>query len=200
MVTATMTDGCEAAHTVEQHCRARATFVRKLKRDYGADQSVWVREFQSNGSVHWHIFLAIDVAASGAVNEQMTRDLSAWWAEYYGHMNATARDVKFMKHGDGRDFLGSVRVEQLREDAAGRYAGKEGAKRFQKLAPPKWKQGGAWWRGSRGLTCTPLFEAMVPASRIAKTLVEIKGNTEEVAYRMQYCLGLKLQSERGLTT
>lgn len=209
MLTMTMTPDVHKLCTVKEHRRALANALQRL-RDRGISQYCWVREFQGNGSVHWHVFTDKTVGSPGEVNSDLSRDWCEYWASLYfdriiphselalkkrisvGENRKKQRDRNKMETGNNAEFLGCCRFEQLRTDAAGRYAGKEGAKRFQKLAPGKWQNGGgAWWRASRGVKCTPIKRVAVPADTIESTSIDIGGKEVDVAYRVQFSRGLK---------
>jgi hypothetical protein len=197
MVTLTL---CPEANDlpVESHKNALRASLERLRR-WKVSQYCWVREFQASGSVHWHIFTSggkFTDLPSGAIDKEASRDWSKWWAGVYRKMGVPdCSGLRFMADGDGKGFLGSVRVERLRSDAGGRYAGKEGAKRFQKVPPEKWQlNGGAWWRGSRGITCTPIETTVIDAVELKAATVTINGEPKEIAYRMQYGLGVKLEN------
>jgi hypothetical protein len=63
------------------------------------------------------------------------------------------------------------------------------------VPPEKWQlNGGAWWRGSRGITCTPIETTVIDAVELKAATVTINGEPKEIAYRMQYGLGVKLEN------
>lgn len=190
MLTLTMTPQVHRDHTARVHCDALKASLQRLRRSE-ASQYCWVREFQNNGSVHWHIFTDHDVEQSGEVNEELSRDWSKWFANYYGERKATKRSVTLMTSGNRRDFKGCTRYEQLKSEAAGLYAAKEGAKRYQKKAPRKWWGGGRWWATSYGLTCTPLGTIDVKSSTLDTCEINVNGETREIAFKIQYSRGLK---------
>ena len=154
-----------------------------------------VREFQGNGSVHWHVFTTVRVAEPGEVCSRSSVEWSKWFASYYQKLGASAACVRKMTHGNGSDFIGCCRFEQLQTEAAGRYAGKEGAKRFQKLAPRKWRDGGAWWRASRNVTATPIETVEVAADDLTSSVIQNERGTFDIAHRIQFSLGLKLSGQ-----
>lgn len=205
MLTLTMTPLCHQKCSPAMHRKACKLALQRL-RDQGIRDYVWVREFQKNGSVHWHIFTSETVGAPGDVNHELSHDWRMWWCSLYWdkiigeskvpkikkrHAISRAR----MERGNGKDFHGSCRFEQLKSEAAGRYAAKEGAKRFQKHAPGKWKnEGGAWWRASKSIVCTPIKEVYVPGSTLETVTIKIKNQPVEVAYKLQQNRGLKILS------
>lgn len=191
MITMTMTPQVHRMHDADTHKAALKAGLEKLRRQ-GVNQYCWVREHQASGSVHWHVFTDWNVESPGQINDTESQAWSHWFADYYGDRKANQRSHYFMKNGDGKDFRGCVRVEQLLTEAAGRYAGKEGAKRFQKEAPTKWRRAGcAWWRASRNVKCTPVKTETVQASTLDSTKVMIGGWERDVAFRVQFNRGLK---------
>lgn len=206
MLTLTMTPLCHGLCPPHVHRYAMKLCLQRL-RDKGIRDYVWVREFQKNGSVHWHVFTSKQVCSPGRVNEDLSTDWSNWWADvYWKRLIGTPKDDKFrkkfsvsewhMRNGNRKDFRGCCRFEELRTEAAGRYAAKEGAKRFQKLAPVEWlDEGGAWWRPSKTIKCTPICEELIDSDVLETTKIEIKGKTEEIAYKLQQNLGLKILSK-----
>ena len=208
MLTLTMTPLAHKLVPPHVHRHAMKLCLQRL-RDKGIRDYVWVREFQKNGSVHWHVFTSKQVGSPGQVNEDLSFDWRHWWADLYWKKlisPATLPGAKkchklsewHMRHGNRNDFKGCCRFEELKTEAAGRYAAKEGAKRFQKLAPIEWlDEGGAWWRPSKSITCTPICEEWIHSSMLEVTEVEIKGKAESIAYKLQQNLGLKiLKSKR----
>lgn len=205
MLTLTMSPLCHQLAEPGMHRKAFKLALQRL-RDTGIRHWVWVREFQSNGSVHWHVFTERSVAKPGDVNEDMTRDWIDYWSSLYwdrihkytGNVKAFAAKLKrsrwHMENGNGGDFRGCCRFEELKTEAAGRYASKEGAKRFQKIAPGDWMlEGGGWWRAARCVECTPIKTAYVNADSLSTQSVTIgNGNKIDVAMKLQYSLGLKL--------
>lgn len=191
MYTLTMTDKASKENTVETHKRALKASLQKLRRD-GASQYCWVREFQQNGSIHWHIFTDCIVGEPGQVNEELSRRWSLWFASFYQKNKLSPSCFKKMSKGDGKQFLGCVRVEALRTEAAGLYAGKEGAKRFQKKPPSKWrKNGGAWWRASRGVECTPIKTKLVDGKTLSYSTIVVDGNPLDIPHKIQFSRALK---------
>ena len=211
MLTLTMSPLCHKLCPPHVHRYAMKLCLQRL-RDKGIRDYVWVREFQKNGSVHWHIFTSATVGSPGEVNEEMSHDWTQWWCDLYWNklldkpkIKSIAKRWKIsewnMRNGNRKDFLGATRFEELKTEAAGRYAAKEGAKRFQKLAPVEWlDEGGAWWRASKTIKCTPIKEEWIDSDRLETTTIEIKKKPEEIAYKLQQNLGLKILSEskRGL--
>lgn len=191
MLTLTMTPHVNAFHSVADHRKSIKALLQKLRRD-SIDSYCWVREFQTNGSVHWHVFTDFTVGVPGDVNEFMSAEYSRWWADYWRKKNAGVEDWRKMVHGDGRGFR-CCRFEQLRTEAGGRYAAKEGAKRFQKVPPKRWrKDGGAWWRCSRALTCTPLKTIEVSGDSLQWAKFNRPDGTEiEVPLKLQFSRGLR---------
>lgn len=190
MLTFTMTPEVNQA-SVKDH---RSIFKRALQhlRDRNASDYVWVREFQENGSLHWHIFAAFECTPSdGDIDVSETRHWSDWFCKQYERLLPDC-DYSFMRSGDGNGFYGCVRVELLRTSAAGRYAGKEGGKRMQKMPPEKWQDGGgAWWRNSKGVKCTERKRITVPISEVDAAKVIVNGKAIDVPYRVQFNVGAK---------
>lgn len=207
MLTLTMTPLCHKLCPPHVHRYAMKLCLQRL-RDKGIKDYVWVREFQKNGSVHWHIFTSKQVGAPGEVNEELSHEWRNWWTDVYWKRIISPSKVPeirkkhkisewHMRNGNGMDFGGSCRFEELKTEAAGRYAAKEGAKRFQKLAPVEWlDEGGAWWRASKTIKCTPISEEWIKSDRLETTTMTIKDRTEEIAYKLQQNLGLKILSEK----
>lgn len=207
MLTLTMSPLCHDLVPPRVHRHAFKLALQRL-RDKGIRDYVWVREFQKNGSVHWHVFTSLKVGESGEVNEELSRDWSSWWADVYWKnliRKAELPEAKkrhrmsewHMRNGNGGDFLGCCRFEELRTEAAGRYAAKEGSKTIQKVASDDWiDEGGAWWRASKSVKCVPIGEEWVEPSELSTTTIEIKGKPEEIAFTLQQNLGLKIISKR----
>ena len=171
--------------------------LQKLRRS-GASQYVWVREFTKQGSVHWHIFSDYKTRSKDEVDKAESILWSLWFSKSVrkatGDMVGLDYAYKLMANGDGKEFLGCVRVERLRDDAAGRYAGKEGAKRFQKVAPDSWAEGGRWWGASRSLTCTAISRVQVRLSSLKSAEVKLKDGTSlHVPYRNQFGRGKSVE-------
>lgn len=208
MLTLTMSPLCHELCPPRVHKHALKLALQRL-RDKGIEDYVWVREFQKNGSVHWHIFTSFRAGESGEVNEELSSDWSRWWSDLYWKKLITPATLPeaskrhklsewHMRHGNGGDFLGSCRFEELVTEAAGRYAAKEGSKTIQKLMPMTWfDSGGAWWRQSKSLTCEPICEEWINSSMLEVTEVEIKGKAESVAYKLQQNLGMKILSSKN---
>lgn len=168
--------------------------LRKLRKS-GGKNYVWVREFTAKGAVHFHIFSDYKQKSKDEVDEVESKRWSKWWARMTrrrtGDIMGLDRQYSLMELGNGRDFIGCVRVERLRDDAAGRYAGKEGAKRFQKIAPEGWTRAGRWWANNRGLKCTPVDRVQVRTSSLKSSNVVLSdGTVLDVPFRNQYGRGL----------
>ena len=171
--------------------------LQRLRRNACVTQYCWVREFQKNGSIHWHVFTDFECSGDG-VDLDQSADWSFWWAnrvrDATGDMAGLHQQYQWMAEGDGNGFIGSVRVEKLRDEAAGRYAGKEGAKRFQKMAPAGWEESGRRWGASRSLTCTPIRRVQVRESSLQCATVKTKdGKTLDVPYRNQFGRGKSIE-------
>ena len=167
--------------------------LQKLRRRR-ASQYVWVREFTKKGNVHWHIFSDYKTSAGDEVDKAESVRWSCWFSDRCRHVTGDMVGLEFayrlMAEGNGKDFNGCVRVERLRDDAAGRYAGKEGAKRFQKMAPPGWEQAGRWWGASRSLVCTPHSRVQVRASSLLGAEVKTHdGKLLSVPFKNQFGRG-----------
>lgn len=191
MLTLTMTPKVNLTHSVDDHRKSIKAVCQRLRRDH-VQAYCWVREFQSNGSVHWHVFTDLHVGQPGDINRFESNDWSRWWAEYWRKKNASLECVRKMIHGNGKEFQ-CCRFEQLKTNAGGRYAAKEGAKRFQKVPPRRWrKNGGAWWRASRGLTCTPIKTIEVSGDSLQWATVKRPDGTElDVPLKLQFSRGLR---------
>lgn len=206
MLTLTMSPLCHELLPPKVHKHAFKLALQRL-RDKGIKDYVWVREFQKNGSVHWHVFTSIKVGESGEVNVEMSRDWINWWSDLYWKKlirPATLPEAKkrhklsewHMRNGNGKDFLGCCRYEELMTEAAGRYAAKEGSKTIQKVMPKDWLDaGGAWWRQSKTIKCEPITQSWIDSDMLKTTTVTIKGKPEDIAYTLQQNLGLKLLSK-----
>ena len=173
--------------------------LRKLRKSGGANY-VWVREFTENGAVHYHIFSDYEQSSNFEVDVAESKKWSSWWAKMTrrrtGDLVGLDNQYRLMEVGNGLDFNGSVQVERLRSDAAGRYAGKEGAKRFQKVAPPGWERAGRWWGNNRGLKCTPLDRLQVRTSSLKSSMVTLPdGTCIDVPYKNQFGRGLATEVE-----
>ena len=173
--------------------------LRKLRKAGGVNY-VWVREFTKKGAVHYHIFSDYEQKAKSEVDDSESRKWSRWWGRMArrrtGDLVGLDEQYRLMEVGNGKDFLGCVRVERLRSDAAGRYAGKEGAKRFQKIAPPGWEKAGRWWCKSQALTCTPLRRLQVRTSSLKSSNVVLPdGTCLDVPFKNQFGRGLATEVE-----
>lgn len=190
MVTITLHRDVSFVMSVDEHKALLHASLQRLRRQ-GATQYCWVREHQENGTPHWHIFT--DHECSDGVDKRQSIDWSNWVANYchkYCLGEGLKRPLFYMSEGDGKDFLGCTRVERLRDDAAGRYAGKEGAKRFQKVAPFKWQESGRWWAASRSIKCTPTKRVQVPTYSLKSTTIKLESGHElEVPFKLQFSRG-----------
>lgn len=190
MTTITYQKDVSMALGVLDHKRHIHAALQRLRRA-GGTHYVWVREHTEKGIPHWHIFSNLE--CSDGVDVQASRDWSNWHAEQCWKdlkHDEFRKPLAFMADGDGKDFIGCVRVEKLRDDAAGRYAGKEGAKRFQKIAPDKWAKSGRWWGNSRNVKCTPIDRVQVLADSLGSTKIELPcGKTLTVPFKLQFSKG-----------
>ena len=173
--------------------------LRKLRKA-GGKNYVWVREFTEKGAVHYHIFSDYEQSSNLEVDVSESKKWSSWWAKMTrrrtGDLVGLDNQYRLMEVGNGLDFYGSVQVERLRSDAAGRYAGKEGAKRFQKIAPPGWEKAGRWWANNRGLKCTPLDRLQVRTSSLKSSMVTLaNGTCIDVPFKNQFGRGLSAEVE-----
>lgn len=192
MLTVTMADQVSRRNAVTFHRQTLKLALQRL-RDTGVNQYCWVREFQRNGSVHWHIFTDRRVSkTSGRCNKHLSRSWSLWMANRYKRSGWCSEECFRKMTSDSNDgFVGCCRFEQLHGDIGGRYAGKEGSKRFQKLAPKRWRTGGAWWRASRNVKCTPTGEKTIHGRYLEKAMVKINGVEREVPHRIQFNKGMR---------
>lgn len=190
MFTITMQDQVSRRNSVEFHQGTLAAALQKMRRD-GISQYCWVREFQENRSVHWHVFTDLKVERSGKINHKLSSRWSQWMVDRYrqGWISDDAAQKMVTPSHDG--FVGCVRVEQLKGDAGGRYAGKEGSKRFQKRAPKRWKHGGNWWYPSRNIKCTPLGIKRLSVEALEHAEVKINGKTRNIPFRVQFNKGTR---------
>ena len=173
--------------------------LRKLRKSGGTNY-VWVREFTENGAVHFHIFSDYEQKSEDEVDVEESIKWSRWWAKMTrrrtGDIIGLNEEYNRMEFGNGSDFIGCVQVERLRDEAAGRYAGKEGAKRFQKIAPEGWKRAGRWWANNRSLKCTPVDRVQVRTSSLKCTNVTLAdGSVLDVPFKNQYGRGLATDIE-----
>ena len=188
MFTITMSDEVSRRNSVEFHQSTLKAALQKMRRD-GITQYTWVREFQRNGSVHWHVFTDLWVAAPGVVNEELSSIWSHWMVDRYRDGWINARCALNMTNSSRGGFVGCVRVEQLHGDIGGRYAGKEGSKRFQKIAPARWANGGRWWGNSRNMNCTAGNIKRLSVEALEHAEVKINGKTRHIPYRVQFNKG-----------
>ena len=173
--------------------------LKRLRKE-GGKNYVWVREFTKKGAVHYHIFSDYEQKSKDEVDVVQSKEWSRWWARMTrrrtGDLVGLDKQYRLMETGNGKDFLGCVQVERLRDDAAGRYAGKEGAKRFQKVAPPGWEKSGRWWANSQGLTCTPLRRCQVRTSSLKSSNVILpNGVCLDVPFKNQFGRGKTVEVE-----
>jgi len=188
MFTVTMTPQVSRRNSVDFHQATLAACLQKMRRE-GIGQYCWVREFQENRSVHWHIFTDLVVSTSGNVNKDMSSHWSHWMVDRCRQGWINERDALKMVSPSWDGFAGCVRVEQLIGNAGGRYAGKEGSKRFQKVAPKRWKHGGNWWYPSRNIKCTPIGLKRLSVEALEHAEVKINGKTRHIPYRVQFNKG-----------
>ena len=194
MITATMARSVHRNNSVDLHKRALRAMLERLRREKESSQYCWVREHQENGSVHWHVFTDAATQAEGMIDYERTKEWSKWLARFYRKSGRVSdQDYYHMANGDGTgDFLGCTRYERLQTDAPGRYAGKEGAKRFQKIAPKKWRKSGcAWWRCSSNVVCTPIETVLVSPKHLSGVMItNDEGGEFEVLFKVQRNKGL----------
>ena len=198
MITATMARTVHRNNSVEIHKRALKAMLERLRRESESTQYCWVREHQENGSVHWHVFTDAITETEGKVDYDRTKEWSRWLAKFYRKSgNVSDRDYYYMCNGDGSsEFLGCTQYERLQTDAPGRYAGKEGAKRFQKVAPKKWRRSGcAWWRCSGNVTCTPIETVLCCPKQLSGVMItNDQGSDFEVLFKVQRNKGVNNDS------
>ena len=173
--------------------------LRRLRKEGGSNY-VWVREFTKKGAVHYHIFSDYKQKSKSEVDVDQSKKWSRWWARMTrrrtGDLFGLDEQYRLMETGNGRDFLGCVQVERLRDDAAGRYAGKEGAKRFQKVAPNGWERAGRWWANSQSLKCAPLGRVQVRTSSLKSSNVMLPdGTCLDVPFKNQFGRGKAMELE-----
>lgn len=192
MFTITMTDKTHARNSVEFHKQTLRNALQRM-RWAGINQYCWVREFQGNDSVHWHVFTDLSVMSKpGAVSKRKSKEWSEWMVASIRERGRITNDcARKMVTPSVDGFVGCIRVEQLKGNEGGKYAGKEGSKRFQKIAPPRWRRGGCWWYASRNIKCSPIGEIKVNGANLNQATVEINGVEQEIAYRNQYNRGLR---------
>ena len=194
MVTATMTPGVHRNNSVDLHKRCLKAMLERLRREQGSTQYCWVREHQENGSVHWHVFTDAVTQVEGRIDVDRSKEWSRWFAAYYKKFGRiSGDDFYYMVNGDGSgEFLGCVHYERLQTNAPGRYAGKEGAKRFQKVSPKKWiRSGCAWWRCSLNVKCTPIETVLCNPKDLSGVMItNDQGSDFEVLFKVQRNKGL----------
>lgn len=194
MLTLTFRDVAERKISVLDHRQILKNALERLRK-FGAYQYVWVREFQEfTRSVHWHIFTDLDSICQEEIDREASQDWSDWLVNSCLKKGCTEEDCKFMRRGDGsKEFPGCCRWERLRGEAAGRYCGKEGGKRFQKYAPERWiENGGGWWRASRSVKCTPIDRALVTQRSLHSVKVKIPDRDPiDIITKYQYGKGTK---------
>ena len=173
--------------------------LRRLRTE-GGKNYVWVREFTKKGAVHYHVFSDYQQKSKDEVDVVQSKKWSRWWGRMTrrrtGNLIGLDEQYRLMEVGNGKDFLGCVRVERLRHDAAGRYAGKEGAKRFQKVAPAGWENAGRWWANNQSLKCTPLRRVQVRTSSLKSSNVTLpNGKCLDVPFKNQFGRGKSVEAE-----
>lgn len=172
--------------------------LRRLRKE-GGKNYVWVREFTKKGAVHYHIFSDYVQESPDEVDVEASRKWSRWWARMTrrrtGNLVGLDSQYHLMEVGNGSDFIGCVQIERLRDDAAGRYAGKEGAKRFQKVAPQGWERAGRWWANNQSLKCTPIRRCQVRTSSLKGASVKLPdGKVLDVPFKNQFGRGKSVEA------
>ena len=193
MLTITMSSQVHRDNTVDVHKRCLKAALQRLRYRKSSTQYCWVREHQDNGNVHWHIFTDAITESPGKVDDLESNYWRRWMVNYYSKNGRISdRSRHFMRHGNGNDFDGCCRFERLLTNAAGRYAGKEGSKRYQKVSSKKWQRAGcAWWRCSGNIQCTPIDSIQVHPSKLEGINLVLDGEREvEVLFRVQRNKGL----------
>lgn len=190
MLTMTIQDQVSRRNPVSLHKLWLANALQRL-RDKGNGQYCWVREFQDETrSVHYHVFTDTNVGRPGVVNLRLSQDWSHWSVSHYRKHGWVSDVIAKRMVTPGRDgFVGCCRFEQLRGDGGGRYAGKEGSKRFQKIAPKRWIGSGRWWAASKNVVCTPTGHKKIHGRYLEGTTVEVDGKVREVPFRIQFGKG-----------
>lgn len=193
MLTLTIQAEVSRRNPVATHKLWLSNALQRL-RDRGTSQYCWVREFQDETrSVHFHVFTDDVVGEPGGVDVPSSKDWSRWTIKHYqrhGWISDSAAAKMIATSYDG--FVGCCRVEQLKSNAGGRYAGKEGGKRYQKVAPKRWRNSGRWWAASRNVICTPTGEKKIHGRYLERTTVEVNGELIEVPHRIQFNKGMNL--------
>ena len=188
-LTVTMAKAVCDRNPVQTHYAFFKAAIKRLKYQ-GFSPFVWVKEFQKNGSIHWHVFTQKGVGAPGEINMPMTNDWSRWAVNYYRKHWIDERSEKYMLVGNGKDFFGACRWEELASEAGGMYAGKEAGKRYQKDAPERFAmQGGHWWRAVGKIDCTPTGTKTVPVTSLHTVKCKIGGSEQVIATKLQFNRG-----------
>lgn len=203
MTTLTLGSDVSMAMSVAEHKQYLKAALTKLMRLKSVTQYCWVREFTKIGTPHWHVFHDMDFGDCSALDADgvdwcQSSTWSAWAANYIwkkiDRLPHLLKQIGYMSEGNGIDHTGCVRIEKLRSEAAGRYAGKEGAKRFQKEAlHERWRLGGLWWKPSKNVKCTPVQRIQVRTSSLKQAKVNIGDREILVPYRLQFDRGFSVE-------
>lgn len=205
MATITFQDEIGIAIPVHFHKMFLKNFLQRLRDRNPEIEFVWVREFQSarlidgiadeQSPVHWHVFTTMKVDAGDDKKNCVDLPRSADWSRWL------VKGVRKLLRGEpeydnelisrmlqNEHHVGCVRWENLYGPAGGRYAAKEGAKRFQKVAPEKWQDcGGKWWDKSRSIECTPLGWRFTLHSHLKTASVKLEsGEKRNVTLKHQW--------------
>jgi len=167
-------DPCSMADLESQGYAKRAldAILKSLKRK-GMTHYCWVREYQKNGSLHFHIFTHGLAVAGGSFDRGLSIEVSQTWAYIAG---------KLVGYHNAKMARASCRVERLRKPA-GCYAAKEASKRVQKS---KHGNGMAWWRCGRNTKIEQGQIEEVPISQMAGKNVESSGVVQFVPFTLQF--------------
>lgn len=114
--------------------RDREVFIKALKREYGNNiRYVWLKEFQANGSPHYHMMIECPDAT---IQDQDWFIRSAWY---------DIVDSGLIKHFYNGVYCDSIRSQQGYATYLATYL----AKMDQKTAPDWFGKVGRFWGGSR---------------------------------------------------
>lgn len=198
MLTLTMPPLVFQSAEPSSHKRIFQTCLQRLRRQ-GVDNYCWVREYQANGSLHWHVFCQSRIW-KGPIDYESSKEWSKWFASRYEatFLRTIGLDEE-LSEAIEKTGKAACRIERLRCSASGRYAAKEGAKRFQKKAPDGFT-GFAWWRASRSLIVKPVMRVRIDSDKLTGSEFTLpSGETYTIDHRYQFNLRQRLEALDGVT-